>query len=150
MVLIRRIYVGTHAKIMPPFGPNYCISYRRILTYRYLLTMSYTALMNVKYFPGFQSTQHPISHSQRRTIRHLLWSLGVHWGWDCISDGYGKTSRGWRTLYEYCFMGLIRWSLLNLLWPSEAIWRQNLDQHLDHVMACCLTAPSHYLNQCVD
>ena len=32
--------------------------------------------------------------------------------------------------------------------PSDAIWRHRSGSTLDQVMACCLTAPSHYLNQC--
>ena len=40
----------------------------------------------------------------------------------------------------------------NCLWPyslgsSDAIWRQRSVSTLAQVMACCLTAPSHYLNQ---
>ena len=31
--------------------------------------------------------------------------------------------------------------------PSDAIWRQGSRSTLVQVMACCLTAPSHYLNQ---
>ena len=38
--------------------------------------------------------------------------------------------------------------LFNSLWPSDAIWQQGSRSTLAHVMACCLTAPSHYLNQC--
>ena len=37
---------------------------------------------------------------------------------------------------------------LNSLGPSDAIWRQKSGSTLVQVMACCLTAPSHYLNQC--
>ena len=33
-------------------------------------------------------------------------------------------------------------------WPSDALWRQRSGSTLAQVMACCLTAPSHYLNQC--
>ena len=42
------------------------------------------------------------------------------------------------------------WSVLafNSLRPSDAIWRQWSWTTLAQVMACCLTAPSHYLNQC--
>ena len=39
-------------------------------------------------------------------------------------------------------------SRLNSLWPSDAIWRWRSWSTLIQVMACCLTAPSHYLNQC--
>ena len=37
---------------------------------------------------------------------------------------------------------------LNTLWPSDVIWRYRTGSTLAQVMACCLTAPSHYLNQC--
>ena len=37
---------------------------------------------------------------------------------------------------------------VNSLWPSDAIWRQRSGTRLAQVMACCLTAPRHYLNQC--
>ena len=39
-------------------------------------------------------------------------------------------------------------TLFNSLWPSDAIWRHRTGSTLAQVMACCLTAPSHYLNQC--
>ena len=32
--------------------------------------------------------------------------------------------------------------------PSDTIWRQRSMSTLAQIMACCLTAPSHYLNQC--
>ena len=37
---------------------------------------------------------------------------------------------------------------VNSLWPSDAIWWQRSGSTMAQVMACCLTAPSHYLNQC--
>ena len=37
---------------------------------------------------------------------------------------------------------------INSLGPSGAIWRQRSRSTLAQVMACCLMAPSHYLNQC--
>ena len=36
----------------------------------------------------------------------------------------------------------------HLLWPGDAIWRHGTRSTLAQVMACCLTAPSHHLNQC--
>ena len=36
----------------------------------------------------------------------------------------------------------------NSLGPSDVIWRQRSGSTLGQVMAYCLTAPSHYLNQC--
>ena len=38
--------------------------------------------------------------------------------------------------------------ILNFLWPSDAIWHQKSLPTLVQVMACCLTAPNHQLNQC--
>ena len=37
---------------------------------------------------------------------------------------------------------------LNSLWPSDTIWWYSSGSTLAQVMACCLMAPSHYLNQC--
>ena len=37
---------------------------------------------------------------------------------------------------------------VNSLWPSDAIWWCRTGSPLAHVMACCLTAPSHYMSQC--
>ena len=37
---------------------------------------------------------------------------------------------------------------LNTLWPGDAIWRHGTMSTLAQVMACCLMAPSHYINQC--
>ena len=36
----------------------------------------------------------------------------------------------------------------NSLWPSDTIWWHSSGSALAQVKACCLTAPSHYLNQC--
>ena len=38
--------------------------------------------------------------------------------------------------------------VINSLRPSDSIWQQGSGSTLAQVMACCLTAPSHYLNQC--
>ena len=37
---------------------------------------------------------------------------------------------------------------VNSLCPSDSIWRHRTGSALDQVMACCLMAPSHHLNQC--
>ena len=36
----------------------------------------------------------------------------------------------------------------NTLWPSATIWWQRTGTTLAQIMACCLTAPSHLMNQC--
>ena len=41
-------------------------------------------------------------------------------------------------------------SNFNLLRPSDAIWRHRSCSPLAQVLACCLAAPRHYLNQCMD
>ena len=38
-------------------------------------------------------------------------------------------------------------SQFNSLWPSDAIWWHRTESTLALAMACCLTAPSHYLHQ---
>ena len=43
---------------------------------------------------------------------------------------------------------LILQDMLNPLRPSDATWRHRSGLTLAQVMACCLTAPSHHLNQC--
>ena len=46
----------------------------------------------------------------------------------------------------------IKWCLvshwISWLWPSDSIWRHKSGTTLARVMACCLTASSHYLSQC--
>ena len=37
--------------------------------------------------------------------------------------------------------------MLNSLWPGDATWRHISGSALVHVMACCLTTPSHYPHQ---
>ena len=44
---------------------------------------------------------------------------------------------------------LNKYLLLNSFWPKDAIWRQKYGSTLAQAKACCLTAPSHYLSQCV-
>ena len=40
-------------------------------------------------------------------------------------------------------------TLLTTLWPSDIIWQHWPGSTLAQAMACCLMAPSHYLNQCL-
>ena len=48
---------------------------------------------------------------------------------------------------KYEYFTLYIW-LVNSLWPGDVIWRHKPRTKLAQAMACCLTAPSHYLNQC--
>ena len=44
--------------------------------------------------------------------------------------------------------GVARPQWVNSFWPGDVIWWQRTGSTLAPVMACCLTAPSHYLNHC--
>ena len=52
--------------------------------------------------------------------------------------------------YDYASFVILNWSTfaINSLLPSDARWRQISGSTLAQVMACFLTGPSHYLNQC--
>ena len=41
-----------------------------------------------------------------------------------------------------------QWVSVKSLWPRDAIWWHRSGSTLAQVMACCLTAPRNYLNQC--
>ena len=43
---------------------------------------------------------------------------------------------------------LFRPQCVNSLWPSDTIWQHEPQSTLVQVIACCLMASSHYLNQC--
>ena len=58
-----------------------------------------------------------------------------------------KRSATCRSLYSWWVDLLTVW-MFNSLWPSDTIWPHKSGSTLAQVMACCLTAPSHYLNQC--
>ena len=54
--------------------------------------------------------------------------------------GVNKSYSAMESCYSY--------SIVNSLWPSDAMWWHRSGSTLAHVMACCLSAPSHYLIQC--
>ena len=41
-----------------------------------------------------------------------------------------------------------QWDNLYVMWPSDAMWWHKSESTSAQVMACYLTAPSHYRNQC--
>ena len=71
-------------------------------------------------------------------IGHSEWLPDFSWvGWGTfLTASEGKNSNTLGT------------SFVNSLWPSDNIWRHRTGSTLAQVMVCCLTAPSHYLNQC--
>ena len=86
------------------------------------------------------------------------WLLLFTWRFVPDNGGHGflfdATSRHWN--HTACRRIALKqvWHMfssnigINSLWPSDAIWRQKSGSTLARVMACCLTAPRHYLNQC--
>ena len=60
-----------------------------------------------------------------------------------LPDGISYTS-----LWLFFFVFFSRAYMVNSLWSGDAIWWHRTGSTLDQVMAWCLTAPSHYLNQC--
>ena len=84
-----------------------------------------------------------------------LGNYEVSWYGFCVMTGkfsaHGRPICRWFITHQhlmftrYCKMPD---HFFNSLGPSDAIWRQRSGSTLAQVMACCLTAPSHYLNQC--
>ena len=81
----------------------------------------------------------PLQDSSIIQKKSRLW-LWHHFTWAVMSNFTGQ---------------VIVWSTdghpklhINSLCPSDAIWHPGSGSTLAQVMACCLTAPSHYLNQC--
>ena len=69
--------------------------------------------------------------------------------WQCHFDVQSKSIRG-SLLFVISVIPLYihRPTGVNTLWPSDAIWWHRSGSTLAQVMAWCLKAPSHYLNQC--
>ena len=72
-----------------------------------------------------------------------------------LQRNLGKKYIIWKRKYnEYNWSCSCYWAyyknvyIINPLWPSDAKWWHRSWSALASVMACCLTAPSHYLNQC--
>ena len=66
------------------------------------------------------------------------------WWFDAVRSETNKCE--WCHHWNTWIIG-IRW--VDSLWPSDDIGRQTSWSTLAQVMACCLMAPSHYLNQCL-
>ena len=77
---------------------------------------------------------------------YLYSTHSLQWAWSAY-ELIWRTQFGWFSHHkENNFHEL--WITVNSLWPSDAIRRQETESTLAKVMACCLMAPSHYLNQC--
>ena len=72
-----------------------------------------------------------------KIIRSMLHSI-TEWG-VCVTSS--------TSIAASCFTTLTFFFIWNALWSSDAIWRNRSGSTLAQAIAC-LTAPSHYLNQC--
>ena len=69
--------------------------------------------------------------------------------WKWITQWVPKSSVVWLkyTSYQQQLLIEMNWMSIYSWRPSDAIWQHRSVSTLAQVMACCLTAPSHYLNQ---
>ena len=82
----------------------------------------------------------PVSYSPGRVcVLFLILPTGGHQSAAWLDNSLRKCpGAGWNLF----------WFDVNSLWPSDTIWHHGTWSTLVQVMACCLMAPSHYLNQC--
>ena len=89
----------------------------------------------------------------------LWFQLFLHNHWRCGTDNIFHETRKnhgcFHLTYSQSCLQLdqrdwcsVRGPDLNSLWSSDAIWQHRTGSTLAQVMACCLTAPRHYQNQC--
>ena len=96
-------------------------------------------------------------------IFNLYWKIKCFWNWVCEKILLCQALCEWMdsgncvqikiifVAYELRQQISVIWlcSLcFNSLGPGDAIWPHRSGSTLVQVIACCLTAPSHYLNQC--
>ena len=80
--------------------------------------------------------------------RALIFSLICAWinGW--VSNREAGDREAIMPIMTSLYLFRCRRGAINSSEPSDAIWRQRSGSTLAQTMACCLTAPSHSLNQC--
>ena len=67
---------------------------------------------------------------------------------ELISPTWVKPNPRYDSKCENIFHNLQNMFRFNSLRPSDTIWRHRSGSTLAQVMACCLRAPNHYLDQC--
>ena len=82
--------------------------------------------------------------------REYSLSRAIPWLWvsDARAPCITKPTAAMLVTWNENFLVFLWVAFFNSLWPSGAIWWQRSESTLAQVMACCLTAPSHYLNHC--
>ena len=94
-------------------------------------------------------------------IRRLISFWNLSWIWLSNMQVYSKyLPISWDENNDFsrhnlhgCFQRkgiftLVTHGQINSLWPGDAIWQHTSGSTLAQIMACCLMASSHYLNQC--
>ena len=79
---------------------------------------------------------------RERSMRQLRQAGGL------LKERQAITEREYGTMKSMRQLNIGLYQLrVNSLWPRDAIWWHRSGSTLAQVMACCLMAPSHYLNQ---
>ena len=75
-----------------------------------------------------------------------------------VKEATGDQQPSYRLNLAFCVTWIISCNITTIkhsifieersLWPREIIWWQKYRSPLAQVMACCLMAPNHYVNQC--
>ena len=100
-----------------------------------------------------QRTNENTVSSLKRRCQMPVWQLPVqlvtkiyskwcqHWSSNSLAPGRQRAISCLNVEATNC-------TRINSLWPSDAIWWHRTGSPLAQVWTCCLTAPSHYVNQC--
>ena len=90
-------------------------------------------------------------HNEHISMKYYLKCKSFYsgkWKWKCRLPKWRPSCLGLNMLRDTILQCFNVKEQINLLMPSDAIWRWRSWSTLVQVMACCLTVPSHYLNQC--
>ena len=101
-------------------------------------------MSGVSALAGWAMALHTLTQTKRYPFEKFLWNfiLIMHTFQVSVS-WYSKVS-----LLIWCRLLKHFVNFVNSLWPSDVIWWHGSRSALAQVMACCLKAPSHYLNHC--
>ena len=132
---------------LDPQGQTSVKSYLQLIHFHSRKCIWKCCLENGSHFVSVSMCQY--DHNRRNMFNIFPWITCIYCQW-------------WLPSLNFLFSKIRRWDMLlcehkqfipcihfiNSLWPSDTIWWQRSGSTLAQVMACCLSAPSHYLNQC--
>ena len=131
------------------WGPLPLLACRQPSQFQYLkqTRLSHDDVIKWKHFPRYWSFVRGIHRSPVNSPHKgqwhgaLIFSLICVWinGW--VNNREAGDLRCYRAHSDVSVM-------FNSLWPGDTVWQHGTRSTLAQVMACCLMAPSHYLNQC--